>query len=140
MFDNKEETIEQARIEARIEVTQEVICTYLNARFSVESEQLQLQYIARTINNLDVLIQIRNQLFVVDRLDDAKAIIQKYCRTEIINSGSNEMKIETYIKCAIETINELVKHVLQHETISQGSANFLLKNFEQELRERISKK
>lgn len=59
---------------ARVVTTQEAICQFLDTRFGIESQFLQ--DIVRAINNLDALSRIMKQIFGVNKLDEAKALIK----------------------------------------------------------------
>lgn len=64
---------EYAKEIAKIQTAQDIICQYLNVRFGTESQSSQNA--VRTINNMGTLNRIINQIFSINQLDIAKALI-----------------------------------------------------------------
>lgn len=63
-----------AEAKGKILMAQDAICQYLNARFGVESQALQ--EIVRLITDLDSLNRIIGRIFIVNQLEEAKALVQ----------------------------------------------------------------
>lgn len=58
----------------KVIMAQDIICQYLNDRFGAESEALQEA--VHMITDLDTLGRITGQIFIVNHLDEARALIQ----------------------------------------------------------------
>lgn len=161
---NLESIIAEGIIEAKVWMAQEAICQYLKVRFRAEYQRIQK--IVRSINSLSVLIRIMERIFSANQLDEVEAIIlsddvrkemtieemfkadaQEQMLNELREEQNQKLNLdgisniegtEKLIKCAIDTLGELIEHELQHKTISHEAANFLIRNFEYELRTKIS--
>ena len=66
--------VEAARSEGKDEGRTEAICQYLEVRFGAESQPLQDT--VRSITDLNALSRIMNRIFIVNQMDEAKALIK----------------------------------------------------------------
>ncbi|MHB1651875.1 MAG: Rpn family recombination-promoting nuclease/putative transposase [Desulfitobacteriaceae bacterium] len=73
---NAERARTEGKAEGKARMAQDILCQYLEVRFSAESQALQEA--VRAITDLDVLSRITNRIFVVTHLDEATALIQDY--------------------------------------------------------------
>ncbi|MDR3601663.1 MAG: Rpn family recombination-promoting nuclease/putative transposase [Desulfosporosinus sp.] len=64
----------EGEAKGKIQMAQDAICQYLDAHFGAESQLLQDT--VRSITDLNALSQIMNRIFIVNQLDEAKALIQ----------------------------------------------------------------
>ncbi|BCV22752.1 hypothetical protein hamaS1_28210 [Moorella sp. Hama-1] len=64
----------EGKAEGKVEMAQEAICQYLEARFGKASRGLQKK--VTQYNNLEVLTKIMNKIYTASSLEDARAIIE----------------------------------------------------------------
>ena len=66
--------VELARAEGEAKGRSEDICQFLEVRFGAEAQPLQDT--VRSITDLNALSRIMNRIFIVNQLDEAKALIK----------------------------------------------------------------